>query len=68
MDESEATGMPDAAANVASVYAALRDDIQNNTRVTPDFDHAVGLSRLVAAMTEAADTGRSSVQSGWPGR
>lgn len=58
VDEGEATGLPDAAANVASVYAALRDDILRGTRNTPDFQHAVGLMRLVHAVLSSADTGR----------
>lgn len=47
VDEGELATMPDAAANVAGVYAALRDDISGGTARVSGFDHAVRLSRLV---------------------
>lgn len=45
--EGEAASMPDTAANVAGVYAALRDDILQGTSTAPDFDHAVRLAALI---------------------
>lgn len=49
--------LPDPAANVASVYVALRDDIANATTSVPDFDHAVRLTRLLADVAASAETG-----------
>ena len=42
VDEGELAGLPDAVANVAGVYAALRDDIAR-------FGHAAKLTRIEAA-------------------
>lgn len=47
LDEGELATFPDAAINVAGVYAALRDDILQGTYRVSGFDHAVHLSRLV---------------------
>ncbi len=47
VNEGEIAAMPDAAANVAAVYAALRDDVANGTSDAPGFDHAVGLTQLI---------------------
>ena len=68
VDEGELAAMPDAAANVAGVYAALRDDILNATHTTPDFDHAVQMTRLVEDALAASDSGVRKAASGWPGR
>ena len=57
LDEGEAASLPDTAANVASVYVALRDDIANATWSVPDFDHAVRLTRLLADVAASAETG-----------
>ena len=61
VDEGEATGLPDAAANVASVYAALRDDILRKTRTVPDFHHAVDLMRLIDSMMSSSEVGMRKV-------
>ncbi len=47
IDDSEMGAMPDTAANVAGLYAALHDDITYGSAIAPDFTHAVYLSRLV---------------------
>ena len=67
MDERESAALPDAAVNVAGVYAALRDDIRRNTRHTTGFDHAVRLTRLMNdVLASSADGARREAQ-GWPG-
>ena len=58
IEEGEAAGLPDAAANVASMYTALRDDIQRGTETVPDFDHAAGLMRLVHAAMSSSEIGK----------
>ena len=68
IDEGEAGSMPDTAANVASVYVALGDDIAHATSFVPDFDHAVRLTRLLADVTASSETGaRLSVNTHIPG-
>lgn len=58
LDEDETAPMPDAAANVAGAYAALRDDIvAGDAFSAPGFDHAVRLSRLIEEATASSDTG-----------
>ena len=66
VDEGELAAVPDAAANVAGVYAALRDDILNATQAAPDFDHAVRMTRLVEDALAASDSGARKAASGWP--
>ncbi len=56
---------PDTAVNVAGIYAALRDDILNETRTTPDFDHAVRMNQLVDDILAASSTGERKPASGW---
>ena len=41
VDEGETAGMTAEAANVASMYVALRDDIISGKSTVPDFEHAV---------------------------
>ena len=66
VDEGELASLPDAAANVAGVYASLRDDILHGTRTTPDFHHAVRLARLVDAVLSSAATGVRQTIGDWP--
>ena len=66
VDEGELATMPDAAANVAGVYAALRDDILNATQTAPDLEHAVRLTRLVDDTLAASGSGTRKNASGWP--
>jgi predicted dehydrogenase len=47
-----------ASINVGEVYASLARDIDDDTFLTPGFDHALHNSRLVARVEEAARTGR----------
>lgn len=66
VDEGEAADMPDMAANVAGIYAALRDDILNGTSTAPDFDHAVRLTRLLDAIMASSRTGTRASAADWP--
>ena len=66
VDEGEGEGLPYAALNVASVYARLRDDIVDDTRTSPDFEHAVRLTRLVEDLLAASQDGRRRSAEGWP--
>ena len=65
VDEGEIASMPDEAANVASLYAALRDDILNATFAVPDFDHAVRLTRLMQAEMRSSEDGIRQKNSDW---
>ena len=58
VDEGELAGLPEAALNVAGVYAALRDDILNGTGKTPGFQHAARLARLVDEVLANASSSR----------
>lgn len=68
VDEGKLATMPDTAANVAGVYAALHDDIVHGRHTVPGFDHAVGLTRLIADLLESSSSGRRTTASGWPER
>jgi predicted dehydrogenase len=59
VDEGECRTMPDAALNVAGVYAALRDDISGGTSKVCGFNHAAGLTRMIEAVLRSSDEGRS---------
>jgi predicted dehydrogenase len=66
VDDGETGSMPDTAANVAGMYAALRDDIAHGTSTAPDFAHAVRLARLVDDVLSSAQTGTRSSAADWP--
>ncbi len=66
VDEGERAGFPDEALNVAGVYARLRDDIVNDTRSSPDFDHAVRLTRLIEDLLASSADGRRREADDWP--
>ena len=66
VDEGKLAAMPDAAANVAGVYATLRNDVLNATKTAPDFDHAVRMTRLVNDALAASESGARKAASGWP--
>ncbi|MFE4548459.1 Gfo/Idh/MocA family protein [Streptomyces sp. NPDC056785] len=44
--------------NVAELYARLAQDVETGSRTAPDFTHALHNTRLVAAVTEAAESGQ----------
>lgn len=54
VDEGELAGLPEAATNVAGVYAALRDDILHGSATAPGFHHAARLARLVENVLASA--------------
>ena len=56
--------MPDAAANLADIYAMLRD-VLNGTTSVPDFNHAVRLTRLVDAVLASSQRGVWQQNDGW---
>ena len=66
VDDGAAQSMPDTAANVAGMYAAIRDDISLGTSTAPDFPHAVRLARLVDDVMTSARTGTRRPASDWP--
>ncbi len=66
VDEGEVTSMSDNAANVAGVYAALRDDILHGTTTVPGFDHALRLARLVEDVCTSGQTGTKKPAADWP--
>ena len=66
VDEGELTGLPDQALNVAGVYARLRDDIVDDTRISPDFEHAVRLTRLIEDLLASSANGRRCDANDWP--
>ena len=66
VDEGEKGSLPDTAANVAGMYAALRDDILRGTATAPDFHHAARLTRLVNDVISSARTGTRKSAADWP--
>ncbi len=68
LDEGEVASLPEAAANVAGIYAMLRDDILNGTATAPDFSHAVQLTRLVDAVFASSEQGSRQNNDGWPAK
>jgi hypothetical protein len=66
IDEGELAEMPDAAANVAGMYAALRDAIAGSTPKIPNFDHAVQLTQLITDLFNSSVTGRRVLATNWP--
>ncbi len=66
VDEGEAAPMPDEAANVALVYAALRDDIRHGTATATGFGHATRVARLVEDLLESSRVGARTMAAGWP--
>lgn len=51
-------GLKGAAANVGEVYAALARDIREGSWTAPDFTRAARLTRVIAIVSRAAETGR----------
>jgi predicted dehydrogenase len=66
LDRAGTGQLPDTAVNVASVYAALRDDIAANAFTVPDFQHAVRLTRLIDDLLSSAKSGTRKHASEWP--
>jgi predicted dehydrogenase len=66
VDEASLAPIPDAAANVAGVYASLRDDLTRGAFATAGFDHAVKLTRLITDLLESSRTGIRVKAADWP--
>lgn len=66
VNEGEVAAMPTEAANVAGMYAALRDDILSGTSTVPDFEHAVRLAKLLDDVTASSQTGSRKRSADWP--
>lgn len=45
------------AGNVARLYARMAHDLRNGTRTAPNFDDAVAVHRIIAAIEDAAESG-----------
>ena len=67
VDEGELGAMQDAAANVAGVYAGLRDDIRDSTAATAGFGHAAKLTGLIEDLLAASIAGHRVAATDWPG-
>lgn len=59
-------GLADGAANVATIYSNLRDDIARGTRTIAGFPHAVRLARLIDAAMISSEDGRRVPAADWP--
>ena len=66
IDEGVLAAMPDAAANVAGVYAALCDDIAGGTSNAAGFRHAVRFTWLVADLLDSSRAGDQTLAADWP--
>jgi hypothetical protein len=66
VDDGETGSMLDTAANVAGIYAALRDDITQGTWTAPDFAHTVRLARLDDDVLLSAQSGTRQSAADWP--
>ena len=66
IDEGEVAAMTAEAANVAGMYAALRNDIVSGQRTVPDFDHAVRLATLIEDVTASSGSGTRKTAADWP--
>ncbi len=66
VDEGEVASLSDEAANVAGMYAALRDDILSGSSTVPDFHHSVRLTRLVDDVMASSRSGTRRKAVGWP--
>ena len=58
--------LADGAANVAAIYADLRDDIARGTGTVAGFPHAVQLARLIEAAMISSQDGRRVPATDWP--
>jgi predicted dehydrogenase len=57
-DEPAASGAVGPAINVGELYARLAGDLRTGSRSAPGFAHAAHNARLIAAVAEAASSGR----------
>ena len=66
--EGELASMPDTAANVAGLYAALRDDIVHGVSTVVGFDHAAKLTQLITDVLASSLAGSRFTANNWPER
>ena len=66
LDEGEAARLSDEAANVALVYAGLREDILHGTAFATGFDHGARVAKLVEDLLDSSRTGARVSAAGWP--
>ena len=66
VEEGELACLPEAAANVGAMYAALRDDIAEDRSSVPSFEHAVKLTRLLSDIDRSAHVGQRARRGEWP--
>jgi predicted dehydrogenase len=64
-DDAATASMPDAAVNVAGIYASLRDDIVAGTRTAPGFGHAARLTRMIDAVLRSSADERTIAAPEW---
>jgi hypothetical protein len=65
VDEPSGT-LPAAAVNVAAMYHTLARDISSGEHTTPNYDHAVRLTRLLDHLVQSANTGHRRTRQDWP--
>lgn len=66
LEEGEAADLLDTAANVAFVYAALRDDIHRGVSTATGFEHAMRLTRLCEDLVSSSHSGVRCAGANWP--
>ena len=66
VDEGELTSISAEVANVAGIYAALRNDVSSGTSTAPDFGHAVHLAKLIHDVLLSAQIGTRKKADDWP--
>ncbi len=67
VENHELDSLPESVANVAAVYAALRDDIASDTEKAPSFGDAVRVAHLVDDLRASGESGATVTPSAeWP--
>jgi predicted dehydrogenase len=65
-DDGPPDTLPAAAVIVAAMYSALAHDISAGEHTTPDFDHALRLTRLLDDVVQSAHSGHRLTRKDWP--
>jgi len=66
VDDGELGGLPEAAVNVAGLYAMLRDDMLHGTSTAPDATHAVRLWQMIEDVVRSSGSGDRLASTDWP--
>ena len=66
VDEGEVAPLPDPAANVGGIYAALRNDIAGGTVLVAGFEHATKLAQMVEDALASSERLRAVADGDWP--